>query len=718
MIGVVLLASVLGACIDLQRSGDMDASRDCYVEVINSSENPVEVAGAYAGIGNRKAANDWFRRALETQPDDIAARVEWGRLFASVHQDADAEALYQEALELDPESFAARLALAELYLDRFDGPTAALVTSLLEEQPQAPGPILLKVRMLIEVGDYAAADQLLENLLAVSDQPLAVRLPALSLRSASAQLQGVITADNAWLAEIRALNSDYGEADALGAHFYVITRRYREAVALLEEAVSRDPTLWHAHSELGQNLLRVNRLADARRHLQRAYEGDPYNAITVNTLRLLDTLEGFTTVRDDHLLLRTPQAQSAALAPYVSAFARKTVETMAPRYDYSFERPMVIELFEHHDDFAVRTAGLPGIGILGAAFGDVVVMNGPAAKSFSEGFDWASALWHEMAHVVTLNATDNLVSRWFSEGVSVFEEWRFGPSARHSLPLSFLEAWRDGKLLTVAKLDEGFIRPSYDGQIMVSYVQAGVVCMLIADNYDNGIAKMLEVFRAGGDSQAAITEGLGVSPEVLDELLNDYLDERYQDTAAALKGFRDHASAAEQAAQASDWAVSAGEAEAAIALYPDYVEPGSPYVTAVLALDKTGDLERMTQLAQRYFDSGGRDPRVLELLAEQLSGERALAVQRALALTVPLQIEARAALADGLMAAQRAAEAVGEYEVVLALDPHDRAAAHYQLATALAASGEVVQAQQQVLLALEIAPRYSEALSLLVKLQE
>jgi Flp pilus assembly protein TadD len=138
----------------------------------------------------------------------------------------------------------------------------------------------------------------------------------------------------------------------------------------------------------------------------------------------------------------------------------------------------------------------------------------------------------------------------------------------------------------------------------------------------------------------------------------------------------------------------------------------------VLALDKIGDLAEMTQRSQRYFAAGGRDPQILERLAGQLEGSAALAVQRSLALIVPLQITARAALADGLMAAQRSAEAVSEYQVVLALEPHDRATAHYQLAAALAASGEVAQAQQQVLLALEIAPRYSEALSLLVKLQE
>ena len=31
--------------------------------------------------------------------------------------------------------------------------------------------------------------------------------------------------------------------------------------------------------------------------------------------------------------------------------------------------PIVVELYPDHEDFAVRTAGMPGLGILGAAFG-------------------------------------------------------------------------------------------------------------------------------------------------------------------------------------------------------------------------------------------------------------------------------------------------------------------------------------------------------------
>jgi tetratricopeptide (TPR) repeat protein len=714
VISVLLLSVSLAGCLDMSLRGDDAAARDCHVELINQATDPLEIAGGYAGIGNIEAANEWYRKGAEAEADNADLRVAWGRLFASVHQAGDAEALYQEALVLDPQHFGARVAMAELYMDRFDGPTRAIVDELLEERPLAPAPRLMSARMKLEVGDRGTAASELDALLAEADHSVSVRLKALSLRATIALLDG--ERDNPWMSEIREINPGYGQADATAAHFYIVTRRYMEAVALLEAAVARDETLWQAHSELGLNLLRVNRLEDARRHLELAYQGDPYNAVTVNTLRLLDTLDGFDTVESEHLILRAPPSESAALVPDAHRLAERAVAEMAPRYGYRFERAMVVELFEHHDDFAVRTAGLPGIGILGATFGDVVVMDGPSAKPFSEGFDWASALWHEIAHVVTLNATNNLVSRWFSEGVSVYEEWRFGPSRRRSLPISFLEAWREERLLPVADLDEGFIRPTYEGQIMVSYVQAGLVCMLIADHYPRGLEKMLAVYRAGGDNDAAIRDGLEVDPEALDRLLEAYLAESYAGPAEQIEDFRKHLGTAAEHAAGEDWTQSASEAERAVAIYPGYVEPGSPYVMAVRARVQLEDTAAARAHAEEYFNAGGRDPEVLEFLAEQLEGASALDVYRARALTVPLTVGARQDFADALLAQGDAAAAAREYQVVLELEPHDLAAAHFQFASALAASGDAVAARQQVLLALEIAPRYSEALSLLMTL--
>ena len=64
--------------------------------------------------------------------------------------------------------------------------------------------------------------------------------------------------------------------------------------------------------------------------------------------------------------------------------------------------PILIEIFPRHDDFAVRNVGLPGmIGALGACFGRVVTLDSPRARPPGT-FNWQATLWHELAHVITL----------------------------------------------------------------------------------------------------------------------------------------------------------------------------------------------------------------------------------------------------------------------------------------------------------------------------
>ena len=61
------------------------------------------------------------------------------------------------------------------------------------------------------------------------------------------------------------------------------------------------------------------------------------------------------------------------------------------------------------------------IGALGACFGRVVTMDSPKARPPGE-FQWEATLWHELAHVVTLQMSNQRVPRWLTEGISVYEE--------------------------------------------------------------------------------------------------------------------------------------------------------------------------------------------------------------------------------------------------------------------------------------------------------
>src|SRR5262249_30297907 len=148
------------------------------------------------------------------------------------------------------------------------------------------------------------------------------------------------------------------------------------------------------------------------------------NKLTFNLLQMMDTLENFVTVRDGDLVLRLHKDEAPVLQEYAVSLAHQALNTMAGRYEFSPRGPILIEIFPKHDDFAVRTVGLPGmIGALGACFGRVVAMDSPKARPPGE-FQWEATLWHELGHVITLQMSNQRVPRWLTEGISEYEEQR------------------------------------------------------------------------------------------------------------------------------------------------------------------------------------------------------------------------------------------------------------------------------------------------------
>jgi hypothetical protein len=65
----------------------------------------------------------------------------------------------------------------------------------------------------------------------------------------------------------------------------------------------------------------------------------------------------------------------------------------------------------------------------------------------------------------------------------VWEETQASPEWGERLTPDVIAAIRDRKLLPVAQLDRGFVRPSYPGQVVVSYFQAGKLCEYIASQW-------------------------------------------------------------------------------------------------------------------------------------------------------------------------------------------------------------------------------------------
>ena len=270
-----------------------------------------------------------------------------------------------------------------------------------------------------------------------------------------------LLADNspdAWLDKIRQVNPNYGEAYALIAYHLVFNRRYEDGIAYYRKAIVADPQLWSAHSELGINLMRLGQVDEPRQQLELAYNNGYRDAATVNSLRLLDSYKNFVTFKDDTTILKLHKNEADLLRPYFEEVLKRAMATYEKKYKMKLPGPVQVEVYPDHEDFAVRTLGMPGLGALGVTFGEVVAMDSPSGRKPGD-FHWASTLWHEMSHVYILTATNHRVPRWFTEGLAVHEETEADPEWGDRITPDILVAIHDKKLLPVAELDRGFVRP-------------------------------------------------------------------------------------------------------------------------------------------------------------------------------------------------------------------------------------------------------------------
>ncbi len=728
--GGMIDAAVI-ACDRLHWRGQIEASGNCYAALLRSSDRPAVRAEAAWALNDLQGANSWFQQAMREDPDDVATLVRWGDLYANSHQDAEAMDIYREALERDASNPYAQLGAARVLAGGFDDAANAFLTPLLTDPETADGAkvgaLLLKARVGLENASRDAALAALDVAAEIVERNDWPPLQIYALRAAADLLANVT--DSRWTEMSLEYNPHYGGIYAVPAHFYVITRRYRGAIDLYQKAVDIESGLASAHEELGVNLLRDNQVSRARKHLVTAHDQDRFSPIAVNTLRLLDSFVNFTLINDPELpgddglipvTLRLHKQEAAAIAPYALSLTRDSIAEFTERYDFALREPVIIEMYPDHEDFAVRTAGMPGLGILGATFGYVVAMDSPSGRP-PEQFQWGTTLWHEMAHVFTLEASDHLVPRWFSEGVSVFEEWRSGPNPGVHIPMSVYNAIQEDRFLPVAELDEGFLRPTYEQQVIVSYMQAGLVCQYIDRQFGaEYLRALLYKYRDGLQTAAAIEAVLGISPRQFDRDFNQFVRSEHGAILDNLEDWQRTQLSVQQKLSAGDWSGTIELAKHLLDLLPQYVEPDSPYLALALAREELGQRPQALSALENFWRNGGYDPAALKRLGGWLheanrTGD-AIEVLQSVNLVDPLDHNLHGTLGDMLLEAQRAQEALTEYSIALALNPHDRATAYYRMASAHHELGNNLESQDHLLQALDVAPNFRPAQRLLLDL--
>ena len=205
----------------------------------------------------------------------------------------------------------------------------------------------------------------------------------------------------------------------------------------------------------------------------------------------------------DSTIVRVHPDEAPVLKEYVLSLAQEALDALSASYNMEVEGPILVEVFPRHDDFAVRNLGLPGmIGALGACFGRVVTMDSPRARPPGD-FNWRATLWHEMAHVITLQMSAQRVPRWLTEGISVYEEQRARPAWGRDQEMTFARALNEDRVLALSELNAGFSRPD---TISLAYFQASVLVEHIVDAYGEAALHEL-VAKHALDGRAVVSSG-------------------------------------------------------------------------------------------------------------------------------------------------------------------------------------------------------------------
>jgi cellulose synthase operon protein C len=654
-------------------------------------------------------ANGAFRALVAAHPGNAEYRVRWGRLFLERFQPDDAAKLFKEALAIEPKRADALLGLALVAADGFEAKAVELAQRALAADPHLVQAQELLARLALEDSDPAKA--------------AAEAHKALDM-SANATEAKAILATIDWLNDKTDTPWDPhdGAAYETAGRIFVLNRRYEEGIKLFRKAIALQPDLWSARSQLGVNLMRLGREEEARAELEMCYEGHYRDAATVNTLRLMDSYKNFVTYKTDRTTLRLHKKEAELLHPYFEAEMLRALSTYDKKYGFKLDRPVQVEVYPDHEDFAVRTMGMPGLGALGVTFGYVVAMDSPSGRP-PGSFHWASTMWHELSHVYVLNMTNFRVPRWFTEGLAVHEETAVSPEWGDRLDPHAIMAIKDKKLLPVAELDRGFVRPTYAAQVVVSYFEAGRICDYI--NREWGWPKLLAMihdFAGGASTPEAIEKELGITPEEFDKR---FLAALNAETKKTVDGFDEWSKELKKVAaeyKAHDYDAMIRDASAIRDTYPDYIEAGNVYQFLADGYVAKGDKQAAIAELERYAKVGGRSPDTLKQLATLLeeAGNRkeAAEVLDRLNYIQPIDEDLHRRLGDLWLGLGNTDGAIREYRAVLAKSPTDPAASHFSLAKAYRSANRTDAAKDELLLSLEAAPGFRPAQKMLLELSK
>ena len=720
--------------------------------LVFASEDVAMVALASWLMGDFHDANSLFNEATRANPNNLEAHSLWGDLFLEKYNASDAERSYQEALDINSRYLPALVGMASVVGDE------SVLLRALAINPNSIPAMETYGQLLMINGREEEAQDYFQRVLAINPESLKT-LSALASQAVFeertddyagylAQLDSFSPGNPTFLGNI---------ADTLGKNYLFV-----EAVEYARAALAADPQYWQGYTLLGSNLIRLGEEEEGKSNLEIGYENDPFNVMTSNMLKVFDTLESYSTLESEHFKVRMSENDADILWPYLEPLLEESWDTLTAKYGVEPEGPILIEVFDKAEDFAVRSVGLPDIGpLVGICFGKVITLISPDTLSAN----WQEIVWHEFMHVITLQMTGNRMPRWLSEGISVYEEREGRPYWGRSQGLDLVRASEQDKLLHIAELNSGFSGAQNSADLGFAYFQAYLVVDFIADEY--GFEKLLELvaqYALIKEEEERFNEVFDQSLEQLDAAFRGWVDRRVTEINVYVHtedlpdegeghghGVRENSSVilAELYNNASLKRHMRARIEAndrdfqaylqlgivlfkeesffeakqylhqAYELLPSYTGYPSPALVLSQVYEKEGDRDAQLQQLELLLDNFQHDYTsaiaLAEAALEKNNFERAeYYIDRAIQVD-PYRADVHQLKASYAETIGDSQLAVTEYKVLLKLEVNDPAEAQTNLAQAYLNNGQALQAKENILRALETAPSYQRAQKILLQ---
>jgi predicted Zn-dependent protease len=471
------------------------------------------VAEAARGLGAYRDANDAFARAVKAAPDNLDIELAWVDLFLEKYDTQNAGVGLARVLEAQPDHARALERMARVRMEQGADFTSVeeMLDKALKSDPKLVAAHVTRAAIALHDEDLTKADRHLDAALAINPRDLEALSVRAAVRFVADDKDGFAKAIERVLAE----NPRFSRVYSIVGTYAEWEHRYEEQVALGDRALAIDPDDPYAHAMRALNMLRVGREKEGLVALEAAFRRDRYNVHVYNTLNLYDDVisKEYESIESAPFLLRMHKEERPHLEPYLAAMLKKAYPDLKSRYGFSPEGPISIELFASPEHFAVRTVGLPHIGVQGVCFGKVLTALSPRGGEFN----WGQIVWHELSHVFHVQLSKSRVPRWFTEGLAEYETTRARPEWKREDDRILFDALTKNKVPRLANLNHAFTHARSGDELMVAYYASSVAVTYLIEKYGfQVVPKMLALWAKGTPTERVFTEALGVNLDTLD----------------------------------------------------------------------------------------------------------------------------------------------------------------------------------------------------------